>query len=827
MRRKHILLPAELVRPEPYTSPSAGGGGAPGPLPLRDRTAHAQRLLAGLASISKFAGLAKLERANRGIDRPGGVYVQFDGASGFDLPAESLAREQSGIVLLNTRESPQGDRAVVFVPSDKIKQVESIITRFRDEDRNGKPKNQKLVATMEAVALAHVDALWTDEFEVLPDDPGEKFWAELWLRNDAQSEPLDEVRNLLSSVGLEVGRGRANFPERTVIPVRGNRVEFGEAMLLVNSIAELRRAKEAADFFTKESASSQQAWIDSLAQRIAGTAEVAAPRVCVLDTGLNNHPLLLPVMARSGTHSVEPGWGATDSDGHGTNMAGLAMFGDLADALLTSGPFPVQHKLESVKLLTRSGANSGWLFGDLTREGVSRAEIAAPDVDRAFVMALSAKDARDRGRPSTWSAMIDALASGADDDVRRLFILCCGNVSREHWVNYPASNATEGIHDPGQAWNAITVGAYTDKEFIDESVFPGWAPLVPAGDLGPSSSTSATWGKWPIKPDVVFEGGNAGKDPAGSIDTVATLDLLTTNHQFVARPLQLFGDTSAATALAGRFAAQLYAARPRLWPETIRGLMVHSAQWRDAMLARFVSGDAWSATKGEVRNLLRHCGYGVPNLDAAIWSLENDLTLVYQGELQPYEAKLNDEGRQEGIKTKEMNLHELPWPREELEALGSTEVELRVTLSYFIEPNPAERGWAGRYRYQSHGLRFAVKKGSETVRQFRHRVNAFARASEGGEGGTDSDGWLIGSDTRSLGSIHSDRWRGTAQELAERGVIAVCPTIGWWKERPKHSRIDRAARYSLIVSIHAPDVDVDLFTSVENQINVSVAVDGT
>ena len=38
---------------------------------------------------------------------------------------------------------------------------------------------------------------------------------------------------------------------------------------------------------------------------------------------------------------------------------------------------------------------------------------------------------------------------------------------------------------------------------------------------------------------------------------------------------------------------------------------------------------------------------------------------------------------------------------------------MRVTLSYFIEPNPSQRG-NSRYRYQSHGLRFDVKRPTET-----------------------------------------------------------------------------------------------------------------
>ena len=57
-----------------------------------------------------------------------------------------------------------------------------------------------------------------------------------------------------------------------------------------------------------------------------------------------------------------------------------------------------------------------------------------------------------------------------------------------------------------------------------------------------------------------------------------------------------------------------------------------------------------------------------------------------------------------------LRLHKLPWPQEQLRDLFGADVRLRVTLSYFVEPNPSSRGWQGRYRYASHGLRFDVKR---------------------------------------------------------------------------------------------------------------------
>src|SRR5690606_16795861 len=137
-----------------------------------------------------------------------------------------------------------------------------------------------------------------------------------------------------------------------------------------------------------------------------------------------------------------------------------------------------------------------------------------------------------------------------------------------------------------------------------------------------------------------------------------------------------------------------------------------------------------------------------------------------------------------GKKSNEMNLHELPWPRAELERLGETEVELRVSLSYFIEPNPARRGWKDRHRYASHGLRFAVQKPTESVVNLRRRVTKDARDEEEGLGSDgDADGWMLRPNLRGRGSLHHDRWRGTAAELARRSHVAVYPVIGWWRER--------------------------------------------
>ena len=170
-----------------------------------------------------------------------------------------------------------------------------------------------------------------------------------------------------------------------------------------------------------------------------------------------------------------------------------------------------------------------------------------------------------------------------------------------------------------------------------------------------------------------------------------------------------------------------------------------------------------------------------------------------------------------------MNLHELPWPKEVLEELGQAPARLRITLSYFIEPNPGRRGWKKRHRYASHGLRFDLKTPTETVDEFRKRLNQRALdEDEDRPGTTDVTEWYLGEMARNKGSIHSDIWVGTAADLAERGVVGIYPVSGWWKDQPKRDRSDLGARYSLLMAIETEAEDVDIWTPVAQQIGIPI-----
>ncbi|MHB1332893.1 MAG: S8 family peptidase [Sulfuriferula sp.] len=825
VRLPHLLV-RDTAATSHYTSPRDGHGTNLN-LPQRNRAQHAEHLIRQIEQAREQEANIIQEQKAFGLDVGNGIYISFESEPAFDLKFESLEFQRGGIELCSIKQLDEQLIATVFIPEGKLAYFLNKISQYRDEettprspDKPTKPKNKDLVESISAVKLAALRELWTDDVTLFPND-GETLWWEVWLRHSDEVDYENFLRQHAPQLEMTVSEEAIHFIDRTVLLVHGTKEQMTRSINLLGSIAEVRGAKETAEFFTGMDRVQQQGWIENTLARVSAQPD-DPPYVCLLDTGLNEqHPLLQPIADSADMHSYnKTDWGTDDRYGHGTPMAGLAIYGDLTEPLTHNGPIELTHRLESVKIMPEPGHhNDRRLYGAITRESISRVEIN-PNRKRIYCMAVTTPDDRDRGRPSSWSATIDALASDYD----RLIILSAGNTDPAQRHRYPDSSLTDEVHDPGQAWNALTVGGYTEKVWLDTSRYPGWQPIAPAGDLSPSSCTSMDWVKnWPIKPDIVMEAGNMAISPHdGTADYIDdSLQLLSTGHKFaIGKQLVSFGDTSAAAALASRLAARVLGQYPDYRPETVRALIVHSAQWTSAMQARFLPAREQDRRQDHYRQLLRYCGYGVPSMDDLYWSTQSALTLIAQDSLQPFFK----DGSQ--IKTRDINLHSLPWPTEVLQALPEeTRVEMKVTLSYFVEPNPGERGWVNKYRYASHGLRFDVRRPLESLEAFQQRVNKQARDEESSHRAVNESGtWNLGENLRKLGSIHSDTWHGSAAELAERGYIAVYPVIGWWKERANLQRWGKRARYSLIVTIKTPDVETDIYTAVTNKIAVEINI---
>ncbi|WOH62884.1 hypothetical protein [Bradyrhizobium sp. BWA-3-5] len=147
---------------------------------------------------------------------------------------------------------------------------------------------------------------------------------------------------------------------------------------------------------------------------------------------------------------------------------------------------------------------------------------------------------------------------------------------------------------------------------------------------------------------------------------------------------------------------------------------------------------------------------------------------------------------------------------------------MKVTLSYFIGPNLTGRAATRPDTYRSFGLRFAMKKRTETDAAFRARINA-AQDKDGTAAGQEADRWLLSPKAMQAGSLHCDLWRGRAIELSGHDAIAVYPVGGWWKSRQQ--RVDDRGRYALVISIAAPEHAVDLYAEIENAVQLAAEIE--
>ena len=817
----------------------------------RDRAQHGAGLMAQLQGLKKRVERLRTTRAESGFSADQGVAISLEISPPGALDAGTkLEWKRDGIEVLNVTNPGAGEVITVFVPDGKLAAFEKRVAEYLNEDvpprKAGgapKPKNASLINAISTFRQAAFAELWTDHAP-LPQEQGAHYFT-VWLRlGKSTSQAVSTAFRIAAApLGIEVQPGYISFPGRVVVAVHASRAALERSLQLLDLVAEIRSTSPSAAYFLADLKPYEQApWVQDLAQRTVYPATEGVPFITLLDTGVNRaHPLLDRLIGSNDLHAVGQGWLTTDQHGHGSSMAGVALYGDLRVPLTSQDHHFVYHRLESVKILPDQGANSPRLYGWTANEAIRLVEATAQGRKRTFAMMTTASGPT-AGMPSEWSATIDRLAFGLNGDslsaldlpeivdkkpllVPRLFVLAAGNIPWDQWHGYPARNDVETIEDPAQAWNALTVGAYTTQVTFDQNKWPSLTTIAPQGALAPASRTSVGWSRsWPHKPDVVAEGGNACLDGrfAQSV-TVGPEDLrvLSTSHEPHKGLLAETGDTSSATAEVARLCSLLHHRYPTFWPETIRALVVDGSQYTPVMLQPGPAEQGQFAREA----LVGRYGYGRVRPEVSLNSSPHRPTVVLQESIVPY--------IRDGAKRKlgHINLHELPWPRPELEALGEAQVDLKVTLSYFIQPNPSRRGWQGKFRYQSFALRFAIRAASETSERFHQRINKIERDEMGdlredSMPDPDSADWFLRSRLRSRGSLHSDTWSGTAIALANKSEIAVFPVGGWWKEIGAMLEEDVEMRYALVLSLEVRNnADVDIYAPIANAIAATVVVD--
>jgi len=814
---------------EPY-----GGGSTERPSPVANRGAHAGRLRGDLGRLADEAKTAREAQAEAGVPKKNrGVTVAVTARPTEDLAVGSSLRANSrGMQLLNVqrRAGVNGgrgqDRAVYYVSSTAIEALERQLLGYEgweesepDEEAawdtnepeinaaDRRPRNFWLFESAESFRVATIEDLWTDEPDSFPREKGAIEW-EIWVRSSMRLAFEAAVEQL----DVEVTAEPSEFVDILVYNGATTKSKLAKLIARSAAVVELRGASSFIAEHRDLPPTDRLDQIRSIAKRVV-PAPPGAPWVSLLDTGVNPaSALLAPALPRTRCRVAASAWDPFDADGHGTMMAGVALYGDLGTIAPGSSAIHLDIALESIAVFD-PGSTVRIPARTAIHRGVVRAEQDDPHL-RVYCLAATAVGEPEDGRPGATSGTLDDLAFN-NGIKTRLFCVAVGNVTTTalqpyQMSSYASLNKDHGIQSPAQALNVLSVGAATNK-------CSGPAPVATAGGLSPRSRTAQAWDGKTHKPDILMEGGNYGRDPDGKTSRPHGPDMIATTSKVPDR-ITLTGDTSAACAAAARLAARVMARYPAMRAETVRGLLAHCADWTPTMWARHQAMMSKGLPELDATLATLDCfGWGVPNEERVFWSASNAVTLIAEDELRPYKR---DDGK--GVTLKEMKAFRLPWPDVALQALGATEIELRCTLSYFVQPDPHSAGLDRRQLYPSHGLKFDFQRFEETEARALRRVNKAIKTSDPN---TDDNGWLLGRKKRPRGTLHHDVWRGPAYQLVGRRMINVTPIRGWWGSSSQIEPQDVPVRFSLIVSIRTPETKNDLVVEMRNAVPANLLVD--
>jgi Subtilase family len=235
------------------------------------------------------------------------------------------------------------------------------------------------------IAPGTVESLWMDLRK--PPGSSQRIWWECWCRSDTAINILRPA----ASLKLRVSEQRLYFPDFEVVPVYATREDIERLLANTDAIGELRHASDTPHVYTHELEAYQITILDDLMARVTPAPDTA-PAVAILDTGVARaHPLLAPSLNANDCYAVDDAWGHDDHDGHGTEMAGLALLGDLTYPVGDQRRIELSHRLESVKLLPPNGfpPNEPASLGFITQSAISTPEGVQTDRPRVFCMAVT------------------------------------------------------------------------------------------------------------------------------------------------------------------------------------------------------------------------------------------------------------------------------------------------------------------------------------------------------------------------------------------------------------------------------------------------------
>lgn len=480
----------------------------------------------------------------------------------------------------------------------------------------------------------------------LDDNKEEYLDVELWKMDKKTTyNTIDGIKNLVSKNGGEI-TDQYISKNISLLRVKAKKEVFGTIM----GMREVCNVDRPAKFKILETIAKP---IENIT--MGGRPEVNAVKIAIFDTGItSNHPLLEnAVLDEQSFISFTDKF--SDDVGHGTQVAGIALYGDVEECIHTS--FKPESWLISVKLmyLGEDGPTleERFIFEKKLEEAVDY--VKQHENCRIINLSLGFPDRPFMGgqNQARIAATIDEIAEKYDDTI---FVISAGNIAEEElydedFESYPkyllSNEKRVKLIDPATSIYALTVGSIAPRKILMGGHYRNKLVVEsPALKDYPSPFTKVGPGlNEMIKPDLVEYGGNVA--PCNSGYTSASNPeggIITLEHDFI-RKNRLFGvrcGTSVSAPKISHYLSKLINKYPEASSNLIKALLISSASWPNEMPEEFSRLRRNTSTQdNKLMNIYKIYGYGKPKIGLSLESNEKEVLIAEESSIVLNQVKLH------------------------------------------------------------------------------------------------------------------------------------------------------------------------------------------
>lgn len=547
----------------------------------------------------------------------------------------------------------------------------------------------------------------------------------------------------------------------------------------------------------------QLAFGSNIDETAVSSPPAGATRVCILDSGINsNHSLLKTAFGEAASY-IE-GQDPEDEAGHGTAVAGIALFGNLESCIAT-GQWSPQLRLYSGKVMTKAADSDDAVFDVNTIEKNIEKAVAYFSGElgcRIFNLSLGNENAPYDGKHIRGIAYtLDRLAREYDV----LFVVSAGNfrgtetLPRTDWrAEYPEYLFAEEsrIIDPAPALNVLTVGSLANHTATANEQRHGdreLTELSPAGEDQPSPFTRHGPSlKGAFKPDLVAYGGNLAcpvrREGEQWKKADRHLGILTLNHQFIGNPLfKSISGTSFSAPYITHLAGRLLNLYPTASANLLRALLANHAN---------IPAPCNDAVPNQLRDQLREItGYGKVDEDTLFRSTDYEVVLLAD----------------DAIENNVSQFYELPLPDSFLRSKRATR-ELRITLAYC----PAVR--TTRLDYTTTKITFRLVKG-KSMQEVQRHFNQTNKKDVKTIPDARQNSRDVTSEEREKGTLQSSVWSLKQLKPTEKWFVVVTRQDKDWGG----GQCAEFEKYALVVTVSdRQNQQAQLYTQIQTRIREQI-----